>query len=109
MGYGPLDVLKAEGIAAGINAMIGSKPEIRAIGDQYLEIVFTDAQRAAMVQYLDNRVGRLFDTTPQAAPTIQIAWGDVLIPWSVRYLAPAFIGVFALGFLSNAILFPKRR
>jgi len=107
--YSALDILKAEGIAAGINAMIGSKPEIRSVGNQYLEIVFSEPQRAAMVQYLDQRVGRMFDTTPQAAPAIQIQWGDVLIPWSVKYLAPAFLGVFALGFLSNSVLFGPRR
>ncbi len=108
MAYTTLDVLKAEGIAAGIKAMIGTKPEIRAVGDQYLEIVFTEEQRAKMINYLDQRVGGLFDKTPQAAPAIQIQWGDVLIPWSIKYLAPAFIGIFALGFLSNAVLFGRK-
>jgi len=108
MAYTPLDILKAEGIAAGINAMIGSKPEIRAVGNQYLEIVFSDAQRADMINYLDQRVGGIFDKTPQDAPAIQLQWGDILIPWSVKYLAPAFIGLFALGFISNSVLFGRK-
>jgi hypothetical protein len=109
MAYTPLDMLKAKALAEGIKAMIGSAPTIEYVGDQYIEIVFTEAQRQQLIAYLDQRVGRAFSAEPQAAPTIQIAWGDVLIPWSIKYLAPAMVALFGLGFMTNAILFSKGR
>lgn len=104
-----MDVIKAEGIAIALGSMIGSRPAVVNIYDQYLEIQFSDQQRRAFMDYLDARVDPLFGGQQQPAPTIQIKWGDVLIPWSVKYLAPAILAVFAMGFMSNAILFPPRR
>lgn len=106
MAVGPADILKAQGIAVAIGSMIGSRPAVVNIDGQYLEIQFSEAQKAAFIEYLDQRVQPMFSGQPRPAPTIQVKWGDVLIPWSIKYLAPAILAVFAMGFMSNAILFP---
>lgn len=102
------DIIKAEAIAMAIGTMIGSRPAVRNVNGQYLEITFSDAQKAAFIEYLDQRVTPLYSGQPQPAPTIQVRWGDVLVPWSVKYLAPAILAVFAMGFMTNAIMFPPR-
>lgn len=109
MAIGIGDFVKAEAMAIAIGNMIGSRPAVRNINDQYLEIQFSDEQKAAFIQYLDKAVNPLFSQEPRPAPTIQVRWGDVLVPWSVKYLAPAIVAVFAMGFMSNAIMFPQRK
>lgn len=105
----PTDIIKAEAIAVALGAMIGSRPAVVNVDDQYLEVRFSDAQREQFIRYLDQRVQPLYSGKPQAAPAVQVRWGDVLVPWSVKYLAPAILAVFAMGFLSNSVLFPRGR
>ena len=105
----PTDILKAEGIAIAIGSMIGSRPAVVNIDNQYLEITFTEEQKRAFIEYLDSRVDPLFSRAPRPAPTIQVRWGDVLVPWSVKYLAPAILAVFVMGYMSSAIFSPRGR
>jgi len=109
MAVTPGDVLKAQAIAIGLGKMIGSTPAVVNVDGQYLEIQFSEAQKRAFIDYLDARVTPLYGGGAQPAPTIQVRWGDVLVPWSVKYLAPAILAVFAMGFLSSSILSPRRR
>lgn len=105
----PTDIIKAEAIAVALGAMIGSRPAVVNVDDQYLEVRFSEEQKRRFIAYLDQRVRPLYSGQPQAAPTVQVRWGDVLVPWSVRYLAPAILAVFAMGFISNSVLFPRGR
>lgn len=102
------DILKAEGIAIALGTMIGSRPAVVNIDGQYLEIQFSEEQKATFIEYLDQRVAPLYGGAPRPAPTIQVKWGDVLVPWSVKYLAPAILAVFAMGFLSGGIFAPPK-
>lgn len=99
---------KARAISLGINAMIGSQPEIVEYGDQYIEVRLNDAQKAALIDYLDRQVGKLF-RGPQEPPDLQVRLGDVLLPWSLRYLGPALIGSAALGWIGNNLLKGRRK
>lgn len=103
------DIAKAEGIAIAIGAMIGSRPAVVNIDNQYLEIQFTQEQKDLFIAYLDARVDPLFSREPRPAPTIQIRWGDILVPWSIKYLAPAIVAVFAMGYMTNSIFSPRGR
>jgi hypothetical protein len=102
------DILKAEGIAIALGTMIGSRPAVVNIDGQYLEIQFSEDQKRAFMAYLDQRVDPLFSNQPRPAPTIQVRWGDVLVPWSIKYLAPAIVAVFAMGYMTNMVFNPRR-
>ena len=101
MAVSPMTLVKAEAFRTWIKSLIGEKPELVVYQD-YAEIKWTDEQRAKLMALLDDRVKRLFRPSDQAAPELQIRFGKVLVPWSVRYIVPAALGVFALGAMTNA-------
>jgi len=107
MAITPGDYIKAQAMAMTIGNMIGSTPAVVNVDGQYLEIQFTDAQKRAFIEYLDRAVRPLWSNEPRPAPTVQVRWGDVLVPWSVKYLAPAILAVFAAGYLTNAVFDPR--
>jgi hypothetical protein len=107
MAIDPVTLIKAQAIAAGIKGMIGESPEIQ-VYDDYAEIVFTETQRRALIAYLDSQVQKLFGPRTAPAPQLQVRLGSVLIPWSVRYLAPVAVALFLMGFMSNAIIFGRK-
>lgn len=109
MAVSPVTWAQAVGIQALIYKLIGERPEIVDYNGQYLEIDFTEQQKDKLISWLDTQVLRPFDRAPQAAPDLQVRIGKVLVPWSVKYLVPIFGGVFLMGMLSNAILFPRKR
>lgn len=109
MAVGPVTWAQAVGIQTLIYKLIGERPEIIDYNGQYLEIDFTDAQKDKLITWLDTQVQRPFAQTPRAAPDLQVRIGKVLVPWSVKYLVPIFGGVFLMGMMSNAILFPRKR
>jgi len=104
-------IAKATAFVSWVEAVTGSRPEIarRAVEladgsiHEYIEVVFNDQQKSALIAYLDNSVGGMFDT--QRPPTdLQLNLGEVIIPWSSRYLIPAFLAAAGIGFIGGRFL-----
>lgn len=108
MAVSPFTLAKAKAISLGIRGMIGEEPAIITY-DDYVEIDFTEEQRRKLIAYFDTHVQKLFRGGPTDAPELQVRFGKVLIPWGVRYLAPVMFGVFAMGFMSRAVLYGGKR
>ena len=108
MGVSPITLAKAKAIALGIKGMIGEEPSIYTY-DTYVEIDFSPQQQKKLIAYLDTQVKRLFGDAQAAAPELQVRFGKVLIPWGVRYLLPVGVVLFGAGFMSNSIVFGRRK
>lgn len=101
---------KAIAFVTWVESITGSRPVIvrRSVEmpeggiHEYLEVEFNDQQRAAIIAYLDNSIGGMFDANRQ--PTdLQLNLGEIIIPWSSRYLIPAFLAIAGIGFIGGRI------
>lgn len=98
-----LDWGKAKAFTLGMRSILGSEPEIIDYGD-YLEISFSPQQQEEFRAYLDSVVKRkILPGQETELPTIQIRFGEVLVPWGVKYLLPAFVGTFLAGLFLGKI------
>lgn len=100
MAVTPLTLAKAEAFRIWVKSIIGEKPQLNVYED-YVEVDFTDEQRNKMITYLDKQVARTYRPSDEPPPDLQIRFGKVLVPWSIKYMAPAMLGIFALGYIAN--------
>jgi hypothetical protein len=103
-------IAKAQAFAIAMYKLSGVAPDVQ-IYDDYVEVSWSDAQRREFVGYLDRQIltgaRRLFQPTEildEPPPDVQIRWGDVIIPWSIRYTLPAMVAVFLAGYVARGLL-----
>lgn len=98
------DLLKANALAAAIGKITGFRPEVIEF-PQYVEVNFPPETRAGIVNYLDGQIGTLLTgkKLDVAAPSVQVRWGQVLAPWSLRFLIPAGALLFGIGYAAKSI------
>lgn len=86
---------KAKAFSLWVRSIIGSEP-IVSVNPEYVAVEFTPEQRMLMVEYLDQQVGSML--TAGENGDLRIAFGDILVPWSMRYMVPLFAGLVLLGY-----------
>lgn len=97
---------KANAFAISMHKITGHKPLVTDYGE-YVEVSFPDDVRSGTIEYLDRTVSGIFQKlfkpvpTDEELPDVQIRFGEVIIPWSIRYLAPAMVGLLALGYFAG--------
>lgn len=104
-------ILKAEAFATWVERTIGSRPRIvekiatLPTGEEheYIDIVFSPEQRQQLIRWLDDQLGGALQTD-RPPQDIQINLGGVLLPWSMRYLLPAGVGLFGLGWIGRGVI-----
>jgi hypothetical protein len=99
----PGDLLKANALAAAVGKLTGFTPQVLEYPD-YVEVNFPPDVRAGIVGYLDQQIGSLLTgrKTAEDLPSVQVRWGQVLAPWSLRMLLPAGALLFGLGYAAKA-------
>ena len=102
-----IELAKAKAFSLWVKNVIGEEP-LLYIYDDFIEVKFTEEQQQKMIAWLDTQVGGMFQKE-KAPATLKINFNDVLIPWSTRYMLPAMIGVFALGYISRSIIGTRTR
>lgn len=90
----------AAGYAAFVQAITGVAPSIEDMGNKKAKMVLTPTQKNAMMAWLDSQVKGVV-SLPSAPPAIDLAIGDYLTPWMLKYMGPALIGAFVLGWLAK--------
>lgn len=101
-------IAKAKAFAVSMQKITGHEPKV-TVYDDYVEVAWDEASRAGTIAYLDKTVqtafGRLFSSTPTdaAPPDVQIRFGDVILPWSLRYVIPILLMAFAAGYATRSI------
>lgn len=103
--------LKAQAFAGWVRRTIGSPPTIvektATLPDgsrhEYLSVEFSEQQREQFVRWLDEQAGGVFESDREPSD-IQIDFGGILLPWSIRYLLPAGIGLFGVGWLTRGLI-----
>jgi hypothetical protein len=100
-----VETTKATLFANWVETTIGTRPQVIQYED-FVEVTFSPEQQQEMKGWLDQQVGRMFTSRPIDAepPSLQIRFGDILVPWSIQYLAPAFFVTFFAGWFGRGIL-----
>lgn len=94
-------LIKARAIAASFKQVTGVNPELMQYNDGSVELVFNDEQQKQIREYLDNQVRKKFTHSDDQPPKIIIKWGDILIPWSLKFAVPSLLGAFGLGYAAK--------
>lgn len=108
MAIEPTTYLKARAFALWVRHVTGTEPAIveksATLPDgsthEYLEVEFTPEQRSAMIAWLDGQVGGLLESD-RPPRDLQIDFGGIMLPWSMRYLLPVGLGLVALGYVGR--------
>lgn len=94
------DVLQAKAFAVFISSILGEAPKVN-VYDTFVEIEFTDKNRAYFEKLMNEQIFKLARPTDEAPPTIQIKFGELVLPWALKYLIPITAGSFILGRLTK--------
>ena len=91
------DAARAAGYSAFVESVTGSVPKIHNIGSKRVSIVLNSTQRQSLGKWLDKQlVSSLVHSDKKSI--VQYNLGAVLTPWSMKYLIPSAIVIFAIGY-----------
>lgn len=83
--------LQAQAFAVFIGNVLGEQPILNEY-DNYIEIEFTPGNKAVFDKMMNDQ---LFNSirpgavTSENPPEIQIKFGDLILPWAMKYVIPA--------------------
>jgi len=91
-----IDYAKALAYTKWINSIIGEQPQIVRRDDGTLFVDFTEQQQQKMHAWLDKQVFKAARPTDEKA-NVEYGIGNIVVPWSMRYIIPASIVIFLFG------------
>lgn len=92
----------AAGIAAFIQSVTGSSPEvIRLDGDRVL-LATTAEQKRKMQTFMDAQVAK--GLTSKEQPKVTTDLSQAFTPWISKYAVPAALGLFLAGYLTSRVI-----
>ena len=97
---------KAKAFTLWIKNIIGEEPEIY-VYDGNVEIRYTDLQKRKMQSWLDDQIGGILDIEKEPK-ALNLNLGEILAPWSFKYMIPAMGAVFSLGYVTKSLLRSRR-
>ena len=99
-------VSRATAFAIGMERVTGVRPQVD-IYDNYVEVWWPAERAAETISYLDRQIGGVIGRAIQGEPTsddppdVQIRFGQVILPWSLRYVIPILAAAFLAGRISK--------
>lgn len=93
------DGWKAGGYSAWVSSITGQVPRVTVTGDKTASLSLTQAQAKLMRNWLDEQVKK--GLMKKEKPSLELGFGTVAGPWAMRYVVPAAIIFFALGYLTR--------
>ena len=115
MAVDPQTYLKAKAFTLWIKQTIGEEPDIvRKVAQlpdgsqhEYLNVEFTESQRLDMIRWMDGQLGGFLQSDKEPGD-LQIDFGGVLVPWSMRYVIPLSLGLLAVGYVGRSLIGRRR-
>lgn len=94
------DIGLAKAYTAWIKNQIGSEPTLYISTDpDIVEVRYTPEQRQLLFAWLDQQVANAFK--PKEPGELRLNFGDVLLPWALRYMVPTVGAIFLAGYLTK--------
>jgi len=97
---------KAKAFTLWIKNIIGEEPEIY-VAEGRVEVRYTDLQKRKIQSWLDDQIGGILDIEKEPK-LLELNLGEILAPWSFKYMIPAMGAVFSLGYIAKSLLKPRR-
>lgn len=102
----PLTLAKAKAFTLWIRGITGTEPTILVYEHpeknmQVVRVDFTSEQKQQMINWLDRQALSFFTPESVEESDLNINFGGVLLPWSLRYLLPTGLAIFMLGRLTG--------
>lgn len=94
------DIALAKAYTTWIKNQIGSEPTLYVSSDpDYIEVRYSPEERELLIQWLDSQVVKALQ--PRQPGDMRLNFGDVLLPWALRYMVPTVGAIFLAGYLTN--------
>jgi hypothetical protein len=94
------DIVLAKAYTTWIKNQIGTEPHLLVSSDpDYVEVQYTPEQRQLLFEWLDSQVANAL--SPRAPGDMRLNFGDVLLPWALRYMVPTVGAIFLAGYLTK--------
>jgi len=98
------DAAVAAGYSAWIKSITGSDVTVSQKDSNRAALLLTEPQVKQMQQWTEDNISTILKPG-KVPPTLEIDLGPVFKPVAIKYLLPALIGVFALGFISHYFIY----
>jgi len=96
----PSDAGLAGGYSAWVESITGNPPSVKRLEGNRAQVNLSPMQVKQMQGWLDSQVSSIL-TPAKEKPSLDINFGPVVKPWSIKYGAPALVIVFILGWLTR--------
>jgi len=97
----PADGFTAAGFAAFMMAISGENPTVVATGAKTVQLVLSKNQVVSLQQFMDQQLKNVL-AKPITKPSLDIALGPAIIPWALKFVVPAAVGLVLIGWFAHS-------
>lgn len=97
------DGFTAAGFSAFMMAISGENPTVVNTGKNTAQLVLTKNQVVSLQQFMDRQLKTIM-AKPLVKPSLDIALGPAVVPWALKYVVPAAVGLILVGWFAHSYL-----